>query len=183
MWAEGELAPGEQDDIAPGDEPEIVDGEPVRAHIQPYRRSFDAHWKESRYASPLPSPADLERYSEMLPNAPERLLAAGEREQAHRHQIENRLVGIDEKAMPKFYSGELVGQIVAAVVALGYEGLMALAILEGYGLGGILGAAAGGIGAIIWAMRRDPRGPSAAQQEPADRDGSSQRPDGPAQDR
>ena len=42
----------------------------------------------------LPPPADLERYVQHLPDAAERLLAAAEREQAQRHQIENRLLAI-----------------------------------------------------------------------------------------
>jgi hypothetical protein len=54
-------------------------------------------------------PLDLERYQKLLPDAPERLLASGEREQAHRHEIEQRLAALDESSMPKFYEGQRRG--------------------------------------------------------------------------
>src|SRR5690606_29827900 len=123
----------------------------------PYTRRFDAHWQETRYASPLPSPGDLERYRDLVPDSPERLLAAGEREQTHRHQIESRLASIDEQAMPKFYKGQSRGQLISAAVAIGYEAIMLVAVLEGYPIEGIAGAAFG-IGAMIWAIRRDTTG-------------------------
>lgn len=38
--------------------------------------------RQSTYTSPLPSPDDLDRYAAHVPDAAERLLASGEREQA-----------------------------------------------------------------------------------------------------
>ncbi len=118
-------------------------------------RRLDVGWQESRYASPLPSPEDLERYQRLLPDAPERLLSAGEREQAHRHEIESRLATIDEQAMPKFYAGQKRAHFVSALLGGGYEVVMLVAVLKGFALEGIVGAAAG-IGAMVWAIRRDP---------------------------
>lgn len=142
--------------LAPGDaNPEVVEAEPVADALQPYgQRSVHAHWHETRYASPLPSPDDLRVYQELVPDAAERLLAAGEREQQHRHDIESRLASIEEGAMPRFFDGQRRGHWISLVATLGYEGLMALAILEGYGVEGVVGAAAG-IGAMVWAVRRD----------------------------
>jgi uncharacterized membrane protein len=51
----------------------------------------------------LPPPGDLERYIEHLPDAAERLLAAAEREQPHRHQLENRLLAIDAEAVSRSF--------------------------------------------------------------------------------
>ncbi len=88
-------------------------------------------------------------------------MAAGEREAAHRHQIENRLAAIDEKSMPKFYDGQRRGQWIGFTVAVFigtlYFGVMMAAILKGY-QGGVGGAALFGVAAIIWALRRDTSG-------------------------
>jgi Predicted membrane protein (DUF2335) len=68
-------------------EPEVVDGQVVHPQARSpdhSSRRLEVGWQQSRYASPLPSPEDLERYQKLLPDAPERLLASGEREQAHR---------------------------------------------------------------------------------------------------
>ena len=124
--------------------------------------------------SPLPSPDDLERYEELLPDAPERLLAAGEREQAHRHEVENRLIALDEQAMPRFYDGQRRGHFISLLLGGGYEAIMGLAILEGYALEGVIGAGVG-IGAMVWAVRRDPSGPHVERtpdEPPADEAGN-----------
>ncbi|MDP2711047.1 MAG: DUF2335 domain-containing protein [Solirubrobacteraceae bacterium] len=138
------------------DPDEVLDGQvvgPPRRSGQESRR-LDVGWQESRYVSPLPSPDDLERYSAMLSDAPERLLAAGEREQAHRHEIESRLAHLDEVAMPKFYEGQRRGHYISLALGTGYEAIMFAAVLSGYAWEGIAGAAVG-LGAMIWAVRRD----------------------------
>lgn len=133
---------------------EVVDGQLVRERNEQDRR-LDVGLEHSRYTSPLPRPDDLERYAALVPDAPERLLAAGEREQAHRHEVESRLVAIDESSMPKFYEGQRRAHLISLALGLGYEGIMLAVVLTGYPIPGIVGAAAG-IGAMIWAVRRAP---------------------------
>jgi len=123
----------------------------------PHGTRLDVGLRQSSYTSPLPSPDDLDRYAAHLPDAPERLLAAGEREQAHRHQIENRLAAMDAQALPRFYAGQRFAHAVSMILGLAYLGAMVLAILQGYPLVGV-GGATFGIAAIIWAVRRDPAG-------------------------
>lgn len=51
----------------------------------------------ARYASfsgPLPPPAALEQYNEVLPGSAERILAMAENEQRHRHSYDNGLLGL-----------------------------------------------------------------------------------------
>lgn len=117
------------------------------------RTRVDVGWRQSSYTSPLPSPADLDRYVTYVPDAAERLLAAGEREQAHRHGIESRLVSLDERAMPRYYAGQRLGQLLGLALGLAYLALMGLAIVRGYPLAGA-GGAAFGIAAMIWSVRR-----------------------------
>ena len=71
---------GVGDQLTSGDDPEVVDLDALDHDIQSYDRRYLAHWQESRYASPMPSPADLREYQELVPDAAERLMAAGERE-------------------------------------------------------------------------------------------------------
>lgn len=148
---------------------EEVDGQVVqsRRHRNP---RLDLGVEASRYASPLPRPDDLERYAALIPGAPERLLAAGEREQAHRHEMERRLVAIDESAMPKYYAGQRFAHIISLVFGLAYLAVMALAVLEGYPIVGISGAAAG-LAAVVWALRRDPAAGGHSPGEEAEQDG------------
>lgn len=122
-----------------------------------WRRStrLDVGFRRSSYTSPLPSPDDLDRYAGHLKDVAERLMASGEKEQAHRHEIETRLAAIDEAAMPRFYEAQRFASWVSLILGLAYLGVMVLAIVRGYPLVGVGGAAVG-IAAVIRATRRDP---------------------------
>lgn len=139
------------------DEPRDMVKGSSRDERWPRTARLDVELQRSSYTSPLPSPDDLDRYAAQLPDAAERLMSVGEREQSHRHQAENRLLAIDEQEMPRFYAGQRVAQIMSLVLGLAYLGAMVLAILVGYPLAGV-GGAAFGIAAIIWAVRREPSG-------------------------
>lgn len=93
----------------------------------------------------------------MVSDAPERLLAAGEREQAHRHRIDERLLEIDECSRARFYAGHKRAHFVALVLGMAYLAVMALAIIEGKQVADI-GLAATGLAALVWAAGRS--GPS-----------------------
>ena len=124
---------------------------------------FDVGVRQSRYTSPLPAPDDLDRYATHLVDIAERLLAAGEREQAHRHAIEREV-------MPRFYAGQRRGHVIGLILGLAYLAVVALAIDKGYPLIGT-GAAAFGIAAVVWSLRRDPSGPNS--QPVADHDAAA----------
>jgi uncharacterized membrane protein len=118
----------------------------------------------TQYTSPLPAPADLREYAEMLPDAPERLLSAGEREQAHRHAMEREVMTVEAKATSAFFAGQRWAVVVGGIVCLAYLGVMLRAIERGSELLGI-GGAAFGLAAILWAARRDPMGPFGASSD------------------
>jgi uncharacterized membrane protein len=107
----------------------------------------------------LPPPDDLDRYVQHLPDAAERLLAAAEREQAHRHQLENRMLVIDANAMPRWFESHRRAAWIALVVGLVHLAVMVVAILEGYGTAGTVGAALG-MAAVAWATRPPGRPPA-----------------------
>lgn len=153
-------------DEAAHSHPDTAAGEPVDGHIvedRPPRSRYsqsriDVNSSQSRYVSELPSPDDLDRYAQHVPDVVERLLRGAEIEQRHRHEAEDRLIALEEKAMPRFYDGQRRGQVLGALVAVVYLTVMAYAIREGAELAGIGGAALG-VAAVVWAIRRDPSGP------------------------
>lgn len=80
---------------------------------------FEARW----HSGPLPSAEDYGRYESVHPGSAERILALAERamvlteqEAAHRHQVEDEVVGANLKNQNR-------GQIIAAVLA--FIGLVA----------------------------------------------------------
>jgi len=99
----------------------------------------------------LPPPGDLDRYVQHLPDAAERLLAAAEREQAHRHQVENRLLAIDADAVPRSFESHRRACRIALVVGLVHLAVMVVAILDGYATAGTAGAALG-MAAVAWGL-------------------------------
>ncbi len=141
-------------DVARADEGED-DPDVMRRTSWTQGKRLDVGLRQPSYTSPLPSPDDLDRYAAHLPDAAERLLAAGEREQAHRHEIEDRLAAMDERALPRFFAGERFAHAVSLILGLAYLGAMVLAIVQGYPLVGV-GGATFGVAAVIWAVRRDP---------------------------
>jgi len=130
--------------------------------IEPGRRSrrhpgarLDVGLHQSTYTSPLPAPDDLDRYVAQIPDAAERLLSAGEREQAHRHLIERQLVETDAAVMPRYFAGQRRAHLLGLILGLAYLGAMVLAMVVGYPLAGV-GGATFGVAAVIWAIRREP---------------------------
>lgn len=131
-------------------DPRAIGRERRHAHAR-----LDVGLHQSTYTSPLPAPDDLDRYARYVPDAAERLLAVGEREQAHRHQTESELVALDAVLMPRYFEGQRRSHLVGLTLGLSYLAVMALAIVKGYPFVGV-GGTTFGIAAVIWATRRDP---------------------------
>lgn len=90
-----------------------------------------------------------------------------EREQAHRHEVEGRLVTLDEGSTPSFYAGQRRAHYVGLAPGVAYLTVMTVAILYGEALLGA-GGAAFGSAAMLWAIRRDPSGPPAPESKDQD---------------
>lgn len=94
---------------------------------------------------PIPSPADLEQFKRLVPNAPERILCMAEEEARVRrdqfqrdHDSENRVKEADVKL---YHAGVMRGQIFAAIVLLAI--VAAIIVCAVYGHGGAAAAVAG----------------------------------------
>lgn len=91
-------------------------------------------------SGPLPQPGDFAQYDQVLPGAAERLLAMAEREQAHRHQLEELDTEHDHRQERKGlrWGGTLTlaGMICALVALLAVLGAGVWLIIEGHSIGG-----------------------------------------------
>jgi uncharacterized membrane protein len=77
-----------------------------------------------RWSGPLPPPAALEQFERASPGAADRILNMAEREEAHRQDLERKMVSSEIKARNR---GQLLGFLIAAITLIGgiwlvYEG-------------------------------------------------------------
>ena len=100
------------------------------------------------FSGPIPPPALLQQYDDVFPGAAERIVAMAEREAAHRHNLEERIVQAQINEGSKHFSEARCGQICALTITLASLGVGAYTALHGYELAGsVLGV--GGIGGIV----------------------------------
>lgn len=64
-------------------------------------------------SGPLPTPEEMVKYNEAIPDAANRILIMAEKEQSFRHQSENRIID-------KVLKSNSRGQILAFIIAIGY---------------------------------------------------------------
>lgn len=69
--------------------------------------------KKTTFSGPLPAPSDLAAYKEIMQDAPERILSMAEKEQAHRHTIEQKIVNNGSRE-------SLIGQFLAFIIAFSF---------------------------------------------------------------
>lgn len=48
--------------------------------------------RSSQFVGPIPPPGILDRYNQILPNAADRILSMAEKEQNHRHQMQEKFI-------------------------------------------------------------------------------------------
>lgn len=154
----------DSEDVAADDEPpgetgdleetgELVDAEHVADN--PDRRLQYA----ARFRGPLPHPAVLRQYEEVMPGLPREIVDQWKGETGHRHKTIDGMRATDHEAMRQFYKAELRGQVIAAVIFIGVLAVAVVAILEHEQWVGISAIVAAG-GSAIWSMRRRSTGPS-----------------------
>lgn len=105
----------------------------------------------------LPPPEDLDRYANHLPDAGERLLAASEREQAHRHELEAHIARMRAQELPREHARQQRTRLITFVLGLVYLGVTATAIAPGHAIIGTVGAALGAV-IVLWGSGTRPDG-------------------------
>lgn len=84
-------------------------------------------------SGPLPDPATLEQYEQLVPGAAQRIIAMAEREQAHRHQLaeseqradirhRDEVLAAQDGATKAVFRSDALGQVLGALIAAGCVG-------------------------------------------------------------
>jgi len=101
-----------------------------------------------KYSGPLPPPEILAEYEELLPGASQRVFEHMEREQAHRHLMDNRDQDSRDETEGNLYTTARRGQTMAFIVTLVMVG--AACGLAAYGFTAAAVAIGGlGLGQIV----------------------------------
>jgi uncharacterized membrane protein len=110
----------DSEQIAEKIEGELVEN-PVVLERLLERPQFKAILSQSFFSGPLPPPAMLREYNEIVPGGAERIMARSEKEQAHRHEMQNKTVtgtiNRDKRGQWMAYSITLLILLIAAVFA------------------------------------------------------------------
>lgn len=111
----------------------------LRPDKRPQAVEIVTTYMQKVHSGPLPAPEDFEHYERVLPGSADRIIALTEREQAHRHKQEGRLVLFE-------YGSRISGQFGAMFALLA----MLAAVVYCATIGEPLPAAVlGGIGTIV----------------------------------
>lgn len=72
--------------------------------------------QSAHFSGPIPPPATLEKYNEIIPNGAERIMAMAQRQSAHRENLETKVIEAD---IAKQTRGSIFGFIISLVVIIG----------------------------------------------------------------
>jgi uncharacterized membrane protein len=102
------------------------------------------------FSGPLPSPDLLQHYEDIVPGLAADIVGWTTTQTAHRQQIENRAIGIDEKLSTWHIVERLIGQLFAFIIAISVLGTVIYLAMNGketaaaavgvIGFGGIISA-------------------------------------------
>lgn len=110
------------------------------SELDPEGQQLIAQITASRFSGPVPPPAVLGQYEEILPGSAERILSMAESEQSHRHDYDNGLLGLFTR-----------GQWFAFILGLAAIGAGTYLLSIGRDLGGFASLILG-LGPIIAAL-------------------------------
>ncbi|MBI3970715.1 MAG: DUF2335 domain-containing protein [Chloroflexi bacterium] len=112
-------------------------------------RSLASQTLSASFSGPLPHPSLLARYNEVVENGAERVFAMAERNQAHRHRLESRVVDSEIRTS---YLG-LGAALIVSLAGIG-AGVYAISlgrVIEGAGIIG--GTLASMVGTFVYGSR------------------------------
>lgn len=135
---------------------EILDGEHADGAAAGGDRRVEL---SASFSGPLPPPAVLAGYDDVVPGLAREIVDQWKAETAHRHATIEGLRSTDRDAMLAYYKGERRGQYLATLIFLGIIGVAVVAVVLNSKAIGVAAIVAGGASAI-WAMRRRSSGPS-----------------------
>lgn len=97
------------------------------------RRDPDLLLQSAMFSGPLPPSAELGKYNEIIPNGADRIMSLAEKEQDHRHRM-------DEKALDGDIARDARGQRFGLTIGIAGFVTALLMVLAGYpGVAGVIG--------------------------------------------
>jgi uncharacterized membrane protein len=103
---------------------------PANQHPPDPQRRQQVIQQSQYYSGPIPPPAVLKELEQITPGAAERIIKMAEKQQEHRHKIE-------EVAVRSGSRDSISGIVAAAVMSLGFLALAGYAISLGHTLAGV----------------------------------------------
>ncbi|HEX7002390.1 MAG TPA: DUF2335 domain-containing protein [Trueperaceae bacterium] len=135
--------------------------------LNPQQQAVLQPYIEMAYSGPLPPAHELAGYDRVIPNGADRIMAMAEREQEHRHKMDDRrearLDGVADLDKKLALRGQAIG---AALMIVLIAAALVFAYLDKFpqALGTVLSAVAVQVGA--WALNRASRQQTPSQQNP-----------------
>ena len=131
-------------DPHPDEESEKADAEVVGSE---YSQQEDRAIIEASFRTgPIPDPITLEQYNRVLPNAADRIVSMAEKEQEHRHRMQEKLINAQVNDTQQEREERRLGQIfglsigVVSIVAGSITAILASPIAGGFiGSAGVIG--------------------------------------------
>lgn len=117
------------------------------------------------YSGPLPPPDILAGYGHVVSNGAERIMVMAEREQANRHQLENKAADAELYELKSDRICAIIGQIAALIVTVGAFGCAAAMAIYGYPIAGTLTAGSTITAIVISFLKGRPRRPPKKERE------------------
>lgn len=111
----------------------------LRPEKKPQAVEVVATYMRKVHSGPLPAPEDFQHYEQVLPGSADRIIRLTEKEQAHRHQKEDRHLWLE-------YLSRLTGQVGAMVALLAMLGTVAYCASIGQP---VAAAVLGAVGTIV----------------------------------
>lgn len=73
---------------------------------------------QKHFSGPVPSPDDLIRYNEIIPNGAERFMAMAEKEQEYRHNVKISLLKEDQKLSQQEFLMKKIGLFCGFIIGI-----------------------------------------------------------------
>lgn len=113
--------------------------------------------QQSSWSGPLPPPQALHEFDQVVPGGAERIMAAWEKETAHRQALEKRQMELTSRELILVAAEAFFSKISALIFVLAALGVSAYAIqLNQPWFAGIFGSST--IAAVVWAFIHTKRG-------------------------
>lgn len=147
MASEGRSVANQDNEIVTPDE-SPRDGDPAQVSLSIRQETF---------SGPLPDPATLREYDELVPGSAKQFIDMAERAIPHHQEMEAEQLRIEAVSNREAWSRSRLGAILGSVVALAFAGVALGAVLAGYPTAGaVLGSVevAALVAAFMYGTRR-----------------------------